>query len=102
MYLFHYSIKLICFNTKEEFSSFEEEQTKNEKLNENQANLTHKHIEKMLSEENLSRALETPLWTKKDMDDIFNAHVCPIPRLVNQSKSVNFFRFKKDFILFKN
>lgn len=49
------------------------------------------------SEETVTRALPTPLWTKNDMDDIFSAHVGPIPRvrLVNQTNTV------KDFTLFK-
>lgn len=43
------------------------------------------------SEETVTRALPTPLWTKNDMDDIFSAHVGPIPRvrLVNQTNTVN-------------
>lgn len=43
------------------------------------------------SEETVTRALPTPLWTKNDMDDIFSVHVGPIPRvrLVNQTNTKN-------------
>lgn len=50
------------------------------------------------SEETVTRALPTPLWTKNDMDDIFSVHVGPIPRvrLVNQTNTVNFFKYLKN------
>ena len=65
----------------------------------NRFKFKHSIVKIMLkSEEKITIALSTSIWTKHDMDNILSANVGQIPRvrLINQTNSVN---YNRDFNL---